>query len=653
MLPLPEPDRVRSPRSGYTRLHWEACADHLLAGAAKHTSPAGARVRFPGNGPAAATDELEGFARAFLLGALRLAGSQGGQPAGLVERYPQALAAGTRPGDAEAWPRIGHHDQVLVEATAVALGLHWSRPWLWDHLPDRTRAQLVDWLAGARASWCADNNHVLFGATVQAFLASVGADHDAVAIDGALNRIDEWYVGDGWYSDGPGRRFDHYNGWTFHLYPFFIEQLLGGLPGDAAGTNPSFDVYRTRLRTFLDDYQHLFDATGSAVLQGRSLIYRWGMAAPFWMGELQRVSPLPPGRTRRLTSGMLRGFVDAGELDDGVLGLGWKRPAPDLLQSYNAPGSPLWASKGFLGLLLAQRHPAWADVEAPLPLERRDVLRPMGGPRWLAVGHRNDGIVRLLNHGSDGHPQRPDPLYRRLAYSSATVPVHLDGPDGLDDNTVTVGRRGAPSRHRGLLAGAVHREGAVSRWRIDAQGRDVVVDLATVVVGAAEVRVARLRGVLDQPVRCTGWAVSANVPLAAATGPGCAGATRPDGLVSGLAWVTTADAAGDDRADPPFRAGVEARPYLHALGDHVGLPWLETDAGFDGAVQLAWMVHLGHDWDPTLAETVAVEWLADGVLVVVDGHSHHCGWLRDDVWRADAANQGIFRVGSNALGGGQ
>ncbi|OFE14272.1 hypothetical protein BA895_11735 [Humibacillus sp. DSM 29435] len=644
-------------------MHWEACADHLIAGAAAHASPAGARVRFPGHSPADSTDELEGFARAFLLGALRLAGSQGDRPSGLAERYAQALDAGTRPGHPEAWPRIGHHDQVLVEATAVALGLHWSRPWLWNHLPDRTRAQLVAWLSGARGSWCADNNHVLFGATVQAFLASVGADHDSVAIDGALNRIDEWYAGDGWYSDGTGRRFDHYNGWTFHLYPFFIEQLLGGLPGGGAvGTNPSFEVYRTRLRTFLDDYQHLFDAAGNAVLQGRSLIYRWGMAAPFWMGELQGVSPLAPGRTRRLASGMLRGFVDAGELDDGVLGLGWKRPAPDLLQSYNAAGSPLWASKGFLGLLVSERHPAWVDVEEPMPVEQHDVLRPMGGPRWLAVGRRDDGIARLLNHGSDGHPQRPDPLYRRLAYSSATVAVSLDG---LDDNTVTVGRRGSTARHRGLLAGAVHRESAVSRWRLDAQGRDVMVDLATVVVGAAEVRVARLRGVLDQTVRCTGWALSADAPLTTDSGPGWASATRPDGLVSGLAAITTADAAPavateagfevgvnagfEVGVNAGFEVGVEAQPHSHALGEHVGLPWLEAEAGTEGAAHLAWLVHLGCDFDPTLAERVTVQWTPDGAVVTVEGRSHHCGWLSRDLWPADAGNQGIFRVGRQPL----
>lgn len=634
---LPPRDWRRSSRTGWTRAHWEASADQLLAGAAAHASPAGARVRFPGARAQDATDELEGFARAFLLGALRLAGADGQDPLGLAGRYARALEAGTSPGDPEAWPLIGHHDQVLVEATAVAVGLHWSRPWLWDRLPERTRAQVVDWLSGARGKWCADNNHVLFGATVQAFLASVGADHDRAAIDGALARIDEWYAGDGWYSDGVGRRFDHYNGWTFHLYPFFIEQLLSGLRGDAPGTSPSFDLYRSRLRMFLDDYQHLFDASGSPVLQGRSLIYRWGMVAPFWMGEIQGVSPLPPGRTRRLASGMLSGFVDAGVLDDGVLDLGWKRPAPDLLQSYNSPGSPLWASKGFMGLLLAPQHPVWHDVEEPLPIERSDVLRPLSGPEWLVVGRRSDGVVRLLNHGSDGHPRRADPLYRRLAYSSATVPVRFNG---FDDNTVAVGPRDMPSLHRGLLAGVVHREGAASRFRLDAQSRDVVVDVATLVVGDAEVRLARLRGVLDQTVRCTGWAISADAPLVTHTGTGWASATSPSGMVSATAWLhTPVTLTGQS-------AGVESGPHRHALGDHVGLPWLEVDAGAGGTVQLAWLVHLGHDWDPALAGRVRVQWVEDGAVVEIGGRHHHCGWVRERRWSADDANQGIFRVGS-------
>lgn len=642
-LRIAEPDHSRSPLTGWTRDHWEACADHLIAGAVAHSSPAGARVRFPGTTSQDATAALEGFARAFLLGTLRLAGSCGEHSLGLTVRYAEALDAGTLPGHVEAWPTIDHHDQTLVEATAIAVGLHWSRPWLWDPLPDPTKQRLISWLSGARNRWCADNNHVMFGATVQAFLASVGADHDDEAIDGALNRIEEWYVGDGWYSDGVGRRFDHYNGWTFHLYPFLIEQMLGGVSGGARGTTSSFDVFRTRLRMFLDDYQHLFDASGNPVLQGRSLIYRWGMAAPFWMGEIQGSSPLAPGRTRRLASGMLSGFVDAGTLDNGVLGLGWKRPAPDLLQSYNSPGSPLWASKGFLGLLLPAEHAVWKNIEEPLPAEQHDFIRPMGGPRWLAIGRRDDGIVRLLNHGSDGHPRRADPLYRRLSYSSATVPVQLDG---LDDNAVAVGTRGAPSEHRGLRSGVVRRDGAASKYRLDAQGRDIRVDVATLVLESAELRMARFRGVLDQQIRCTGWAISADEPLRRHTDSQWSSATNSEGLLSAMAWV---DAPRSGSASGP-RAGVAAGPHANALGDFVALPWLEIDAGSEGELHLAWIVYLGRHWESLFVDQLSVRWLPDGAVVQIAGDRRHCAWLRESPWRADEINQGIFRVGSAALG---
>lgn len=487
---------------------------------------------------------------------------------------------------------------------------------------------------------------MLFGATVQAFLASVGADHDRTAIDGALGRMEEWYAGDGWYSDGTGRRFDHYNGWTFHLYPFFIEQMLSGALAGQAGTDPAFDVYRTRLRMFLDDQQHLVDARGMPVLQGRSLIYRWAVAAPFWMGALQDATPLPPGRTRRLASGMLAGFSDAGVLDRGVLDLGWTRPAPDVLQHYNAPGSPLWASKGFLGLLLPADHPVWQATEQPLPVEERDVVRPLGGPRWLAVGRRDDGVIRLLNHGSDGHPQHDDRLYRRLAFSSATVPVEVAG---LTDNTVTVGPPGVPCRHRGLDGGVVRSRGAASSWHLDAQGRDVLVDVATLVLGDAELRLARLRGVLDQPVRCTGWAASADRPVTGGVDDLAASATGADGPVSAIAW----DVA-DGVVRGSLRAGLHSGPHPHALGTRVGLPWLSADAGTDGQVRLAWLVRLGRTGDAgTLAAragTMRVQWLDDGAHVVADGAHRHCAWVRDPSWRADGTNQGVFRVGSSRPG---
>lgn len=38
-----------------------------------------------------------------------------------------------------------------------------------------------------------------------------------------MRKVEEWYVGDGWYSDGPGFAFDYYN--SFVLHPMYIEPL--------------------------------------------------------------------------------------------------------------------------------------------------------------------------------------------------------------------------------------------------------------------------------------------------------------------------------------------------------------------------------------------------------------------------------------------
>ncbi|MCW3815974.1 DUF2264 domain-containing protein [Micromonospora sp. DR5-3] len=629
---LPPLDPARSAHTGWTRAHWEAFADHLLQGARAHSSPSHARVRFPSDARELdATDELEGFARAFLLAALRIAGARGIDD-GLCEWYADALAAGSDPGHPEAWPAIGHHGQPLVEATAIAVALHWTRPWLWDRLPEPVRQRVVSWLSGSIGAWSADNNHVMFGATVQAFLASVGADHDMLEIDGALARIEDWYAGDGWYTDGRGRRFDHYNAWTFHLYPFFITDMLG-----EARRPHVTQTYRTRLRMFLNDYQHLFDGTGSPLLQGRSLIYRWGVVAPFWMGALQDATPLSPGRTRRLASGVLRHFVDHGVGADGTLGLGWHHDTDSLLQPYNAPGSPHWASKGFLGLLLPADHPVWTAAEEPLELEERDVLRPLPGPGWLVHGTRDDGIVRVLNHGSDGHPRKDDPLYRRLAFSTRTAPV--DTP--VRDNRIDVALAGTgASRHRGLRAGTARPDSASSCYHLDGQGRDVLVDVATTVFGPAELRLVRVRGAVALPLRISGYAVSAHSPLSVTADHGWVRASRDDGLSTLLALV----GGGTGDGGVQIEATLDAQDA--AFGPHVGVPWLAFTPSADFEVRVACLVALtGQPWDPAgLLASLSVRWMPNGARVNRGAEVRHVPWVGEARWAADAINQGVFRV---------
>jgi len=183
----------------------------------------------------------------------------------------------------------------------------------------------VDWLAGfvGRHTW--PNNWVLFQTVVEEFLASVGGPYHESEILRGLETMEQWYLGNGWYTDGADRRVDHYNAWAFHFYPLLWTRIAE--TGDRADLAVALkDTYRARLRFFLTDYVHLVGGDGAPMHQGRSLTYRFAASVPFWMGELFDCSPLRPGVSRRAASGMLRYFAGHSVPDGrGLLTSGWHR----------------------------------------------------------------------------------------------------------------------------------------------------------------------------------------------------------------------------------------------------------------------------------------------------------------------------------------
>ncbi|GGU91718.1 hypothetical protein GCM10010275_30770 [Streptomyces litmocidini] len=525
-MPTPPENREISPYTGWTRAHWEAAADRLLLDVRPFASPRGGLLDLPGPRPSWSgprSDGLEGWARTFLLAALRVAGAHGEDPHGHLDRYAAGLAAGTgKPGrdDHDSWPPMADTRQAVVESASIALGLRLTRPWLWDRLDDRVRQQAVDWLLPALGPSPVDNNWWLFGLTVAGFLQDIGVETDraAATIDRSLARVEDWYLGDGWYSDGDNRAFDHYNAWALHFYPV----LHAHLSGDRA----LLGRYGPRLRAHLDDYVHLFDANGAPVPYGRSLIYRFAAAAAPWLGALTGHTPLTPGATRRLASGTLRYFLDRGEGRDegrgegrgatderGLLTLGWHGPYPPLVQEYSGPGSPYWASKGFLGLLLPACHPAWTDPEEPLPAERADTVRAFAPAGLLVQTTAADGLVRLHNHGSNHVHSAPgeedDPGYARHAYSTRTGPT--TGPAPADNHFALIVEGKATTRGPAVPTGTGPDRAASLHHPLPG----VRVLSATLVHGRAELR-AHL--VLDAPegtpVRQTGWAVTPDGPHA-------------------------------------------------------------------------------------------------------------------------------------------
>ncbi|MET8514685.1 DUF2264 domain-containing protein [Streptomyces sp. NPDC005077] len=658
-LHLPPTDRLLSSRTGWTRAHWEVTADRMLDALVPYATPGFAQYRLPGRASwsGVVSDGLEGYARSFLMAAFRIAGAQGNVDPKLIERYAQGLTTGTDPGSAEAWPELTDCSQQMVEAASIAVGLHETRPWIWDKLDTRVQERVVDWLSGFVGGRTWDNNWRLFQVVSEQFLASVGAPYNRSDIESNLDRIEDWYVGDGWYTDGDGRNFDYYIGWAMHLYPLLWSRMVG--PDDDGGRT---EVYRQRLFRFLEDYPQFFGSDGAPVHQGRSLTYRFAALAPVWMGALADCTPLPPGLTRRLASGTLRHFVERGVPDErGLLTLGWYDTFLPSTQPYSGPASPYWASKGFLGLLLPADHPVWTERELPLPIEESDQYTALSAPGWLLHGTRHDGIVRLINHGSDHNPPaatddapqvgEEDPHYARLSYSTATAPESAPHAvaRSVDGHLALLAPDGTPSRRRRIHPLRCEDRIASSWYAAELPGdeRTYRIETTSVLHGPWEIRVHRVEAPEGAIVREGGHAVAHEEQPRVSSGPGWAMARTADGLTSAVValygWDTEEDpetegaAAGEDGSDTvqtaqaekaaggpetTYGSGVARDVQSNACGPHSAIPYLRADRHPGGRSVHVSLIALSRDTvhPQALRTSVVVRAGADSVvLTFLDG----------------------------------
>ncbi|MGY0236364.1 DUF2264 domain-containing protein [Longispora urticae] len=566
-LRLPARDLRLSPHTGWGRGHWEAVADHWLLHLRRYASPDRAFFDIPGrtSGSGARSDGLEGFARSMLLAAHRTA--HGDDPHDLAGWY----AAGITAGVAGAWPladpcrtpMVGS-GQPTVEAANLALALRAGRGRIWDLLDAVTRERLVDWLGHHARLPVWPNNWQLFPAACEAFLSSVGADVTGCRGAEGVAVIEGYHLGDGWYRDGPGRNFDHYIGWAIH--PFL------GMWYAERGTPDELRAWRGRLGSFVADLARTFAPDGRMLHQGRSLTYRTASLAALWLAESEGVSPLAPGETRRIASGLLKYFVARGVGVDRPVSLGWC--AADhlpLTQTYSGPGSPYFAGMGFAGLGLPKDHPVWT-AEEPAP-DDAPFTRPLPAAGWLLHG-AGDGVVRLVNHGSDhasdawnpGGGDPDDPHYAKFGYSTHTAPGTGAAFDDAVDGHLALLRDGRASR-RGPIRGHLVDGDLAASWHVpmrDGIAWDARVVTASVVDAGHEVRCHWVTAPGPHGLREGGHAVS-GAEVTAADGT----VRSADGLVSAVVGLHGWTGAGSVRQDGDNALGpAAAAPYL--TGEVVG-----------------------------------------------------------------------------------
>jgi len=281
------------------------------------------------------------------------AGAEGAKRKELRGQTLQSLVVAVDPASPDylTWRK---ESQPLVDASYIAHAFLRSPQTLWEPLDATTKSRYITEFTGLRRVTPAYNNWLLFAATIEAFLFSIGEAYEPRCIDAALHKMDEWYAGDGWYCDGPHFHFDYYNGYVVHPMLVDIRKVL-----HSAG----YELAVKRMQRYSEFLERLISPEGAYPAFGRSVTYRLGAFQPLAQLALHDQLPagIEPAQVRSaLTAVMRRMFEAPGVFTaDGWLQLGFAGHQPGIADTYSNSGSMYITSLGFLPLGLPASHPFW------------------------------------------------------------------------------------------------------------------------------------------------------------------------------------------------------------------------------------------------------------------------------------------------------
>ncbi|MDL2247398.1 DUF2264 domain-containing protein [Bacteroides sp. OttesenSCG-928-J23] len=264
--------------------------------------------------------------------------------------------------------------QPLVDAAYIANSFLRAPEQLWEPLDSLTKQRYIKEFQQLRRIDTPYTNWLLFSAMVETFLLSVDAEYDQYRIHSAIRKIEEWYVGDGWYSDGQEFAFDYYNSYVIH--PMYVEVLRVLVDRKVRLRDKSLqDVERAlvvaqrRMQRFGVILERLISPEGAIPLFGRSITYRTGTLQPLallaWNQDLGK--SLPNGQVRSaMTAVIKRIFTPESNFNKkGFLTLGYCGSQPEISDWYTNNGSMYLASLAFLPLGLPANHPFWTNDALP------------------------------------------------------------------------------------------------------------------------------------------------------------------------------------------------------------------------------------------------------------------------------------------------
>ncbi len=264
------------------------------------------------------------------------------------------------------------HGQALVDAAYVAESFIRAYDALWMPLDDVTKKRYLEEFQQLRRVEPPYTNWFLFSSTIESFLAKAFGlkEYDDYRVMTTIRKVEEWYVGDGWYADGPVFAFDYYTSYVFHaMYLETLQNMIDAKANTRLEYKKYYDRALKRAQKFSIILERFISPEGTFPVIGRSTPYRMAAMQPLalmaWYQKLPK--DITNGQVRAaLTKVMHRMYDQQNNYNDaGFLTIGFCGSQPGTADWYTNNGSLYMTSLSLMPLGLPADHDFWTCPAEP------------------------------------------------------------------------------------------------------------------------------------------------------------------------------------------------------------------------------------------------------------------------------------------------
>lgn len=274
--------------------------------------------------------------------------------------------------------------QPIVDAAFLAEGILRAPEELYCKLDGDVKRELILRMKETRTRKPYASNWLLFSAMIEAFLHYAGEpDWDMMRVDYALRQHMQWYLGDGFYGDGPEFHLDYYNSYV-------ISPMLVDVINSVGKMSPDWEEMRgqimRRAGRFASAQESMIAHDGTYPVLGRSSAYRFGAFHALAAAVLGDYLPkeTSPAAVRCALTAVIERVTESPDMfdPDGWLTVGVYGYQPMIGEGYISTGSLYLCLAAFLPLGLPESDAFWS-----MPDEAWTQKRIWSGDRGAVTRH--------------------------------------------------------------------------------------------------------------------------------------------------------------------------------------------------------------------------------------------------------------------------